>query len=210
MSFWDFNDAEEQQGDILPAKTLAKVVMTIRPGGHGEGGWLKQSDSGFEYIDAEMTVTSSPHATRKLWQNMGVGGPTEGHQKAAQITRALLRAILESARGIDPKDESDTARQARQVSGWQDFNEIEFAIEIGIEKDKTGQYPDKNKIQKVITPDHSKYQEVMQGKTIVPEGVKQKSAPAQKPAWGGQQNQQSQQAPQQEVKPANPIPAWAK
>jgi hypothetical protein len=153
-----------------------------------------------------MTVSSTPYARKKLWQNVGVGGPTDGHQKAAQISRALLRAALESARGIDPKDESDKARQARQASGWEDFNGLEFAIEVGIEKDKTGQYPDKNKIQKVITPDHSKYQEIMQGKTIVPEGVKQQGAPAQKQAWGGQQGQQAQQ---QEAKPANPIPAWA-
>jgi len=202
---WDFNDAPEQQGDTLPAKTLAKVVMTIRPGGIGDDGWLRTFDSGFEAIDAELTVSSSPHAGRKLWQIMGVGGPTDGHQKAAQITRALLRAILESARGIDPRDESDQARQARQVSGWGDFNELEFAIEVGIEKDKTGQYPDKNKIQKVITPDHSRYKEVMAGNTIIPEGVK-KPAPAQnqQPAWGGGETKQT------ESKPANPVPAWAK
>ena len=113
--FWNFNDAPDQQGDTLPAKTLAKVVMTLRPGGAGDGGWLRSFDSGFEALDVEMTVSSSPYASRKLWQIMGVGGPTDGHQKAAQITRATLRAILESARGINPTDESDKARQARQV-----------------------------------------------------------------------------------------------
>lgn len=205
MSFWDFNDAPEQQGDIIPAKTLARVVMTIRPGGHGDGGWLKQSDSGFEYLDAEMTVTSSPHATRKLWQNIGVGGPTDGHQKAAQISRALLRAILESARNVNPKDESDKARQARQVSGWQDFDGIEFAIEIGVEKDKNNQYPDKNRIQKVLTPDHKDYQRVMAGETIVPAGVASNASP--QPAWSGAQEQQPSQP---EAKPTNPIPEWAK
>ena len=148
--FWNFNDAPDQQGDTLPAKTLAKVVMTLRPGGAGDGGWLRSFDSGFEALDVEMTVSSSPYASRKLWQIMGVGGPTDGHQKAAQITRATLRAILESARGINPTDESDKARQARQVNGWQDFNEIEFAIEVGIEKDKTGQYPDKNRLAGAI------------------------------------------------------------
>lgn len=207
MSFWDFNDAPEQQGDIIPAKTLARVVMTIRPGGHGDGGWLKQSDSGFEYLDAEMTVTSSPHATRKLWQNIGVGGPTDGHQKAAQISRALLRAILESARNVNPKDESDKARQARQVSGWQDFDGIEFAIEIGVEKDKNNQYPDKNRIQKVLTPDHKDYQRVMAGETIVPAGVASNASPQPQPAWGGVKEQPPSQP---EVKPANPIPEWAK
>ena len=204
MSFFDFNDAEQQQsGELLPAKTLCKVVMVIRPGGYGDDGWRRKSDSGFEYLDAEMTITSAPYAKRKLWQNVGVGGTTDGHQKAAQISRALLRAALESARGIDPKDESDKARQARQVNGWEDFNELEFAIEVGIDKDKTGQYGDKNKIQKVITPDHSKYQQIINGETIVPDGVKTaKAEPASAPQW-------SQGQEKAEQKPANPVPAWA-
>jgi hypothetical protein len=210
MSFFDFNNAEQQQGgELIPAKTLCKVVLAIRPGGHGDQGWLTKSDSGFEYLNLEATVASSPYAKKKIFQNAGVGGPTDGHQKAAQITRSLLRAMLESARGIDPKDESDAARQARQVNGWQDFQGLEFAIEVGIEKDKTGQYPDKNKIQKVLTPDHSKYQQVMAGETIVPEGAaKAQSTPSapqqqQTPAWA---SSKPEQQPQQT---GNPIPAWA-
>jgi hypothetical protein len=203
MSFFDFNDAPEQQsGELLPAKTMCKVVMVIRPGGFGDDGWRRCSDSGFEYLDCEMTVSSTPYARKKLWQNVGVGGPKEGHQKAAQISRALLRAALESARGIDPKDESDKARQARQANGWEDFNGLEFAIEVGIEKDKTGQYPDKNKIQKVITPDHSKYRQIMDGETIIPDGVKAAKAEAKPAAWSG-----GEQQPQKSN--ASPIPAWA-
>ena len=196
MSFIDFNNAEEQQsGDLIPAKTMAKVLMVIRPGGHGPEGWLKLADSGFEYLDAEFTLTSAPQAKRKFWGNMGVGGPTDGHQKAAQITRATLRAALESARGINPKDESEKARSARQVNGWDDFNELEFAVEIGIEKDKKGDYPDKNKIAKVITPDHSRYQQIMAGETILPGGAQKTEAAKAAPA-----------APAT----SNPVPAWAR
>jgi hypothetical protein len=205
---FDFNDAPQQQGEVMPAKTLAKVVMSIKPGGHGDQGWLTKSDSGFEYLNTELTVSSAPYAKRKIFQNMGVGGETDGHQKAAQITRATLRAALESARGIDPKDESDQARNARQVNGWQDFNGLEFAVEIGIEKDKNGQYPDKNKVQKILTPDHSKYRQVMSGETIIPEGAAKQQTTSQ----------QSQQAPWQSAKPeqtqpqqqGNPVPDWAR
>lgn len=204
--FFNFNNAPQQQsGELLPAKTMCKVIMIIRPGGHGPDGWRKLSDSGFEYLDAEMTITSAPYAKRKIWQNIGVGGTTDGHQKAAQISRALLRAVLESARGIDPKDESEKARAARQVNGWEDFNELEFAIEVGIDKDKTGQFGDKNKIQKIITPDHSRYRQIMDGETIVPDGVKAAKAEAKQsaPAWGGEQKQTEQ-------KPAaSAVPSWA-
>jgi hypothetical protein len=106
--------------------------------------------------------------------------------------------MLESARGVNPTAEDDMARKARQVSSWGDFNGLEFAVEIGIEKDKTGQYGDKNKILKVITPDHKNYQRVMDGETIMPDGVKATKGGGSPPppAW----------APQ---KKSDPVPAWA-
>lgn len=208
MSFWDFNTAAPQQsGDLIPAKTQAKVVSLVRAGQHGDGGWLTQSESGFEYLDFEFTICSSPYAKRKVWQMAGVGGTTDGHAKAAEITRSLLRAMLESARGIDPKAEDELARKGRQVKSWGDFSGLEFAVEIGIEKNKTGQYPDKNKILKVITPDNKNYQTVMAGETILPEGAAKGGsgggAPAPStPAWatGG-----GNSAPAKD-----PVPAWAK
>ncbi len=38
MSAWnDFNDAEQQQHfDLIPKGTVAKVRMTIKPGGHDD------------------------------------------------------------------------------------------------------------------------------------------------------------------------------
>ena len=209
MSFFDFNDAQEQMsGELIPAKTMAKVVCTIRPGGHGEQGWLTKSDSGFEYLNLELTVCSHPMAKRKIFQNAGVGGLTDGHKKAAEITRAMLRAALESARNINPKDESDTARQARQVQGFGDFNELEFAIEVGIEKDKTGQYSDKNKIQRVITPDHKEYAKIMGGETVIPAGAKSTASSAPTPAPEAAPWQQSSPSPQQQ--PDSAIPPWAR
>ena len=207
MSFFDFNNAAPQQsGSLIPAKTQAKVMSLVRPGRHGDDGWLTQSESGFEYLDFEFTVCSSPHAKRKIWQVAGVGGVTDGHAKAAEITRSLLRAMLESARGIDPKAEDETARKARQVQSWGDFSGLEFAVEIGIEKDKSGQYPDKNKILKVLTPDHKNYQRVMAGETIVPEGAKESSpssAPAPStPAWA--------QGGDTPAPAKDPVPAWAR
>lgn len=212
MSFFDFNSAEKQQsGELIPAKTKAKVVAKVRPGGHGEGGWLTKSDSGFEYLNLEMTVASEPYARRKVFQVAGVGGTTDGHQKAAEITRSLLRAMLESARDIQPTDESDQARQARQVQGWGDFDGLEFAAEIGVEKDKAGQYPDKNRISKIITPDNSRYKDIMSGTTIVPEEAQKSQTPPQPapaPAWAGQQ--QTPPQPAQSQQPQNPVPAWAR
>ena len=72
--------------------------MIIRPGGAGEDGWLKRSaDGGSEGLDCEFTVVDTEYAKRKIWQFMILNGTTDGHAKAAEISRALLRGIVESA-----------------------------------------------------------------------------------------------------------------
>ena len=52
MSFFDFNTADQQQSfDLIPKGTLARVRMSIKPGGFDDasqgwtGGWATQSRS---------------------------------------------------------------------------------------------------------------------------------------------------------------------
>lgn len=47
MTDMDFNTADTQDSAfaLIPANTLAKVCLTIRPGGAGPEGWLTQSRS---------------------------------------------------------------------------------------------------------------------------------------------------------------------
>jgi hypothetical protein len=193
---FDFNDAAPQtSGDLIPAKTFAKVISTIRPGKGNSDMWVTTSASGFEYLNMEFTIVSAPMAKRKIFQNAGVGGVTDGHEKAANITRSFIRSLLESARGIDPKDESEKAQKARRIQSWGDLVELEFAVEIGIEKGKDG-YDDKNKIQRVITPDHKLYKQIMSGETILPGGAeKPAAAPAHVAA---------------KATPSAAVPAWAR
>src|SRR4051794_34123847 len=101
---YDYSAAPEQRGtDLIPDGTVATVQLTIRAGGAGEGGLLKRSkDGGCEMLDAELAVVDGPQVKRKLWERMIIAGTTSGHEKAAEISRAKLRAIIESARGIKP------------------------------------------------------------------------------------------------------------
>lgn len=204
MEFFDFNTAESQASDeLIPAKTLMKVISAIRSDGGGDDLYLTISDSGFEYLKFEFTVISSPMAKRKIFQNIGVGGVTDGHAKAAEISRSLIRAMLESARGVDPKDVSDKANAARRIQGWGDLNEMEFAIEVGIEKGKDG-YKDRNKIQRVLTPEHPQYQNVMAGNTVLPEkGAKSYAAKnaAATPPWEADAASKQQKSA---------VPEWAR
>jgi hypothetical protein len=190
----DFNNAGEQRsGDLMPDGTICPVHLTVRPGNSGEGGWLKRSkDGGSMSLDCEFTVTEGPHAKRKFWSLLLVEGTTEGHQKASEISAARIRAILESAYGVRPDDESDTAKNKRRLSNWGDLDNVRFIAKVGIEKGKDG-YKDKNTLAEVITPDRKQWAKVeqpaKQASSFAPIGqaaatVAAKAAPAAgKPAW---------------------------
>ena len=122
MSAWnDFNDAEQQQTfDLIPKGTVAKVRMTIKPGGYDDasqgwgGGYATESfETGSIYLAAEFVVTAGDHAKRKMWSNIGLHskkGPTWG-----QMGRSFIRAALNSARTVHPQDNSPQAAAARRI-----------------------------------------------------------------------------------------------
>jgi hypothetical protein len=192
MAF-DYSDAAEQRGDTpIPADTVATVQLTIRPGGAGDGGLLKRSKDGtVEMLDCEFVIVDGSHKGRKLWENWVLNGPTSGHTKAAEITRGKLRAVLESARGIKPSDMSQEARKARTAE-LSDFDGMSFVIKIGIEKgrpkpDGSGDYPDRNGIVTIITPDRKDWHKVEQTprptSAIASDGAAAVVVPIVKPAW---------------------------
>jgi hypothetical protein len=151
---FDFNNAPTQRSfDVIPNGTVATLNMTVRPGGAGEGGWLKGSKNGdSEGLDCEITVVDGEFAKRKFWTLFTLGGVEDGHAKAAEISRGKLRAILESAHGTRPDDDSDAAQQARRTTSYGDFNNMRFIGRIGVEPPQNG-YRAKNTLDKVITPD---------------------------------------------------------
>src|SRR5262245_6613147 len=101
---FDFNTAGEQKTlDVITAQTICTLQLKIRPGGAGEGGWLKcAADGASEALDCEFVVLEGPFAKRKLWQLFTLRGTTPGHAEAGEISRTTLKAILESARNIRP------------------------------------------------------------------------------------------------------------
>jgi hypothetical protein len=187
----DFNNAEAQrEGGLIPEGTIAPVHMTVRPGNSGEGGWLKRSKSGESMaLDVEFTVVEGPFAKRKFWGLFTLEGVTDGHQKAADISASRLRAILESAKGIRPDDESEAAKAGRRMNTWGDFDGVRFIAKIGIEKAKEGSgFKAKNCLEAAVTPDRKAWVKVEQVKASSPVAavVPISSKPAEgvkKPAW---------------------------
>ena len=168
----DFNTAEKQfegGGDFecIPEDTVVTMVMMVRPGGAGPNGWLKQgkpsasSNGGWQYMDCEFVIEGGDFDKRKVWQNMmweNIGPADQAKaDKTANITKATVRAMLESARNVIPGDESPAAQTARQINDFDDFNGLTFRAKLKIEKSNDPQYKDKNQIKSIVTPDMEEY-----------------------------------------------------
>ena len=169
----DFNDADAQQAgfDLIPRGTIVRVRMTIKPGGHDDqsqgwtGGYATESfETGSVYLACEFVVTAGPYAKRKMWSNVGLHsrkGPVW-----AQMGRSFIRAALNSARGVNPQDNSAQAISARRIDSFADLDGIEFIVRVEVEKDGKGE--DRNVVKIAIEPDHKDYAALRSGNASAP------------------------------------------
>jgi len=156
----DFNNAEEQF-TLIPHGTLAKVSLSIRSGNYGVGNLLTKNDkTGSIGLSVEFLILEGEHKNRKIIQLIGVKGmklDEHGNDIWGGMGCRLIRAILESAHNISPKDNSDRANALRVVTDFSELQGLKCLVKIGIEEDKTGQYSAKNKVILAITPDMKDY-----------------------------------------------------
>ena len=198
---FDLNDAQPQMapiGELIPDGTFAKVKMTIRPGGLNgstamDANLLKASQSSdAKMLDCEFTVVAGPYVRRKFWQNFTVAGgklDEKGQSKGWNISKSTFRAMVDSALGLDPKDESPAAKQKRLIPGLKQLDGIVFAARLMVEPASNPQYKDANKLANVVLPGDAQYAAVMRGENVQPEPVnakprKAQDATPQTPAWG--------------------------
>ena len=214
----DFNSAQSS-GNVIPKGTLAKVRLTIRPGGFDDpsqgwtGGYAKRGATGAVYLDAEYTVVEGPYAKRKIWSLIGLyspKGPDWGN-----AGRGLIKGILNSARGIADKDNSAQAQARRRISGFAELDGIEFIARMDIGSDTNGE--DKNEVRSAVTPSHRDYAQIMGhgGSTPMPGYGQAPAAPAPQqghaaPAQGYAAPSPQQQSPQPSATPGfTGRPSWA-
>ena len=126
---YDLNDAQPQMapiGELIPDGTFAKVRLTIRPGGVNgatplDAGLLKASQSSdAKMLDCEFTVVDGPYARRKFWQSFTVAGgklDEKGQSIGWKISKSAFRAMVDSALGLNPKDETTAAKAKRVLPG---------------------------------------------------------------------------------------------
>ena len=201
MSAWnDFNDAQTNT-NLIAKGTLAKVRLTIRPGGFDDpsqgwtGGYATRGSTGSVYLNGEFTVLEGQYARRKIFTLIGLYSPKGPDW--ANMGRAFVRGMLNSARGLSDKDMSEAAQVARRISGFADLDGLEFVARIDIGTDANGD--DKNEVRAAVTPDHKDYAAIMgmvraaqqtsaaqagspQGNAYA-EARQQSTAPSARPSW---------------------------
>ena len=186
----DFNNSENQSNfDLIPNGTLAKVRMSIKPGGYDDqnqgwvGGYATRNEAtGSIYLSCEFVILEGEYAKRKVWGILGLHsnkGPEWGN-----MGRSFIKAILNSARGFSESDNSSAAQSARKINGLADLDGIEFVAKITTKKDQNEEL--RNEIRFAITPDHKDYQAFMG--SVVPMLTKLPASPAvpatnNRPAW---------------------------
>lgn len=186
----DFNNSENQSNfDLIPNGTLAKVRMSIKPGGYDDqnqgwvGGYATRNEAtGSIYLSCEFVILEGEYAKRKVWGILGLHsnkGPEWGN-----MGRSFIKAILNSARGFSESDNSPAAQSARKINGIGDLDGIEFVAKITTKKDQNEEL--RNEIRFAITPDNKDYKAIM-GSIAMPmakASVNQAPAPAaNRPAW---------------------------
>ena len=185
---YDFSEVEPQQSsDLIPDGTFAKVIMTIRPGGVDgqteiDRGLLKASTtagSDVLSLDCEFTVAEGRLARRKFWQTFTVSGGKVDEKGASigwNISKRTFRAMIDSALGLDPDDNSEEAKAKRRLRGLADLDGITFVAKIMVEPTTDQRYPDKNKLDRPVLPNEKEWRAVMNGEDVPPSPSRPRSA----------------------------------
>ena len=201
----DFNSADDQGSfDLIPKNTLARVRMTIRPGGYDD--FATQSDAtGAVYLNCEFVVTDGPYAKRKIWSLIGLYSPKG--PEWSNMGRAFIKGMLNSSRGLHPSDNTPQAQQARRIQGFADIDGMEFVVKVETDRDQNGD--EKNIVRTVITPDNKEYAAVMGHMSHQPQMGQMAQQPQQPMQQGFDQSPQVQQQNQQHQPSPTGRPSWA-
>lgn len=197
------SDKPQMERTLIPANTVCRAIINLKAGDmelpeFGMGPWFKRSQSSnAKWMELEFTIVGGEHDRRKFWDKIFVDGDKMGQSgipQAKEIGLQTLRAIIESANGLDPADMSPQAQQRRQISGVADLNGMEICAKIGIKKGSNG-YQDTNRLMAAITANQ---------KDFIPSG----QAPVMATPMAAQPQQNFGQ-PQQQPQASGAVPSWA-
>ncbi len=98
---------------------------------------------------------------------------SKGQEQICNSWGSKIRAMLESARGINPNDESQKANAARAISGFLDLSDLEIPVVVGINNKPTEKNDNiywNNTLSRVLTIDKEEYAAIKAGGEIITDG----------------------------------------
>jgi hypothetical protein len=165
MDWNDFNDiVKEKIFEPIPRNTLAKVRISIKPGGYDdpsrnwtEGYATRNASTGSIYLDVRFTILEGKYINRQVWGKIGLHSEKSEHW--SNMGRAFVKSILSSATRISLSDNSEKARNLRKINSFADLDGLEFVAFIDIERDRND--TERNIVKWGVTPDHKDYSKYM-------------------------------------------------
>tara|TARA_Y100000114_G_scaffold126573_1_gene122997 strand:- start:871 stop:1515 length:645 start_codon:yes stop_codon:yes gene_type:complete len=199
------SDDNNREFELIPDGTIVRAFIKLEGGStelpeYGAGRFFDVAQqTNAKWLPMELTIIGGNFDKRKIWHKIFVDGTKISEKTGMPIAKEIglrtMKAIIDSAFNLDPKDQSEASQQKRNLQGVNQLNGMEFCFKVGIEKGTNG-YEDKNKIKVVLTPD-------MNGFIA---GSPTQSVPASAPPM--QQPVATQAAPQQTAT-AGVVPSWA-
>ena len=195
MSFNVMGSADKkEQSNLIPKGTLLFCMVNVRE--------KKTSQTGRGYWNLELKVTDNnmatgqpqPYAKKNIFemisdpgdpdlQNVAQNGVGDLQKKAETTIEIAVRSLgcmAEFALGASPEnpDSYNVSDDLKELHG------TIVGVAVGIEKDKSGQPPDKNRVASFLSPNpnrqsHSGFKKLISGDHNVKE-----AAPAQQPGFG--------------------------
>jgi hypothetical protein len=165
--------------DLIPPGVY-RLEIAVKRGGAGDGGWLRLAKNQRSLmLELECTVVGGDYAGKKVWDYITVEfdetdalhlspvepDKLEKYRTSVRMGLVKLRAIIDSAYGLEPNDDSEEAQAKRKLASYGDIHGLAFYAQIEERAGRDG-YGPRNVVDFVITPDLPDYpmQEVEQFK----------------------------------------------
>jgi hypothetical protein len=175
----DLNEVQPDRELIEPG--IYGLKIAVKEGHGGKDGWLKLAKNQRSLmLELECKVTAAVTKKGELTPSEHNGkvvrdwitlefdetdaihlpaitsDDLERFRTSVRLGRKKLRAIVDSAYGLNPKDESDEAQEKRRLKSYDELNGLRFYAQIE-ERPGQGKYGPSNTIDFVITPDLPDY-----------------------------------------------------
>jgi len=167
----DLNDAETQRDRSLIPPGVYCLEITVKRGGAGEDGWLKLAKNLRSLmLSLECKVVGGDYAGKKVFDLITLEfdetdsihlspidpGKLDNYRTSVRMGRSRLRAIVDSAHALDPKDNSFVAKEKRKLMSYGDLMGLQFYAQVEEQPAREG-YGPRNVIDFIITPDLPDY-----------------------------------------------------